>query len=678
MSRVEERIRVEPDGTITALSGKMEYGQGLRAAYPRIVAEELGLSPSRVHVVLGDTDVAPWDMGTFGSMSVEMDGLELRRAAAFARAALLARASELLQVPATELTIDDGGVRRKTDGRVVVFAELVGGAPITGEIPEDQPLASPAQTCPDAPLGADAVDFVTGRVQFVGDVRLPGMLRGCVAHPSTHGATLHAVAREQALAMPGVVAVVVEGNFAGVVAERQAQALAALRVLDPQWDSPPAPVAGSEDVTLRQDPGVDAALARASRRVARRYFTPHIANAPLGPSAGVADVRSDEAFVYATTQTPFGLRDAVAGIAGLPPERVHFRPRAMSGGYGRHGASDAAIEAARLSKAVGRPVMVQWSRADELHGAPNRPEMDASLEAALDGSGQIVAWRFDAQTNPYSYSGPPRAGSAQRRPAVVRPGWDPAQMSAMMAGRNALPPYDVGLAEVRLHIRPGRVRTGALRSLGASPNVFAIESFVDEIACAAGVDPIDFRLRHASDPRLRRALQVVRERSGWTRAERADGRGLGVACVVYRATVVAQVVEVSVAPDGQVRLDRVWCAVDAGHIVHPDGARNQVEGAVQMAASWALIEELPHREGEVLAATWDDYPIATFLDAPRAIDVAFVGDDATPSSGLGEPPAVPVAPAIANAVFAACGARVRRLPVRREAVVDALRSSSAS
>ncbi len=628
MSRIEHRLRFEADGTITVLSGKMEYGQGLRYAYPRIVAEELGVPPSRVRVVLGDTDVTPWDMGTFGSMSVEMDGLELRRAAAFARST---------------------------------------GA-TTGEVPEDVALASPTPTCPDGPLGPEAVDLVTGRAQFVGDVRLPGMLYGRVAHPAVHGARLRSVARDAAKALPGVVAVIVEGDFAGVVAERTAQAIAALLALDPKWDPPPPSKTASDDWTIQSDPGLPDALAKADRRVEQRYFTPHIANAPLGPSVGVADVRPDEAFVYASTQVPFRVRDGVAGITGLPPERVHFRPRAMSGGYGRHGASDAAFEAARLSKGVGRPVLVQWGRADELHGAPNRPQMDAVLEAGLDASGRIVGWRSEVWTSSYAYE----AGGPSARPAVrgqtILPGggggWDPSKMAVMMAGRCALPPYDLGAVDVRVHVVPAKIRTGALRSLGAAPNVFAIESFVDELAGVAGIDPIEFRLRHTSDPRMRRVLETVRDRSGWARASLAPGHGLGVACTLYRATYVAEVVEVSVESGGPIRLERVWCAVDAGHIVHPDGARNQVEGAVQMAASWTLLEELPHVDGEVTAASWADYPIATFLDAPRSIDITFTGDDLTPSSGMGEPPAVPVSPAIANAVFAAGGKRIRRLPLR--------------
>jgi CO/xanthine dehydrogenase Mo-binding subunit len=666
VSRVEERLRFEADGSVTALSGKMEYGQGLRAAYPRIVAEELGVAASRVRVVLGETDVVPWDMGTFGSLSVEMDGREMRRAAAFARAVLLSRGAERLGRSVSELAIEDGAVVCVADGRAVTIAELASGAPITGEIPEDVRLVSPTPTCPDGP--AEAVGLVTGKTPFVGDVRLPGMLHGHVLHPAIHGARLRTVDRDAAMAQPGVVAVVVEGDFVGVVAERHDQALRALHALHPTWERPPlAPSAPPSDVFMRSDPAGDESLNAAFKRVSARYFTPHVANAPIGPSVGLADVRDDEAEVYASTQAPFGLRDAVAAIAGLPPERVHFHPRAMSGGYGRHGSSDAAIEAARLSKAVGRPVLVQWGRPDELHGAPHRAEMNAAMEAGLDPSGTIVAWRSEVWTNPYGYDAGTRPAPAAA-PAGRPGGWDPAQRTAMMAGRNAIPPYDLGAAEVRLHVTPGRIRTGALRSLGASPNIFAIESFVDELAHAAGVDPIEFRLRHTRDPRLRRVLETVRERSGWGHTQRPTGRGLGVACVVYRATYVAEVAEVSIEPGRDPRLERVWCAVDAGHIVHPDGARNQVEGAVQMGASWALIEELPERDGEVLASTWEDYPIATFRDAPRAVDIVFTGDDTTPSSGLGEPPAVPIAPAIANAVYGACGVRVRRLPIRAAAI----------
>lgn len=679
MTRIEERLRFGRDGTVTALSGKMEYGQGLRAAYPRIVAEELGIDPERVSLVLGDTDRTPWDMGTFGSMSVEMDGRELRRAAAFARTLLITRAAERWGCPASGLEIGDGVVRRTSDGCTVTFGELAAAKPITGIVPDDVSLASPTPACADSPSGPDAVDLLTGRLEFAGDARIPGMLYGAVLHPSVQGATLRNIDRAAAMALPGIVTIVEEAGLTAVVAERHDQIAAALTALKPDWDPPPTQRSETTDTVLREDAGVETALRAASTRLCERYFTPHIAGSPLGPSVGVADIRGDSAVIYGSTQAPFRLREEVARIAGLPVEHVHFRPKAMSGGFGRHGASDAAVEAARLSKAVGRPVLVQWGRADELRAGPNRPEMTAEIEAALDATGRIVGWRSDVWTNPYTYDAAVRAQdapSSSKAGSGSRSGaWSsPSQIAAMMAGRNAIPPYDIGPATIALHVTPARVRTGALRSLGAAPNVFAIESFVDELAAAAGQDPIAFRLAHTRDPRLRRVLEAVRKRSGWGSAARP--RGFGVACVVYRQTYVAEVVEVAVTSNGGVTLERVWCAVDPGHVVHPDGARNQVEGAVQMAASWTLIEELPHHGDEVTGSTWKDYPIARCTDAPRSIDVVFTGDDLTPASGLGEPPAVPMAPAIANAIFDACGARVRQLPIRPDAVLRALASAN--
>jgi nicotinate dehydrogenase subunit B len=695
MSRIEERIRIEPDGSVTAFSGKTEYGQGLRAAFPRIVAEELGIAPSQVKVVLGETDVVPWDMGTFGSLSVWWDGMELRRAAAFARLLLLSRAADKLQASLDDLDVVDSQVRSRATGRTLNFGELTSGKPLVGEVPEEVKLAIPTPTCADSPLGPDARDFVTGKAQFVGDVRLPGMLHGCVLHPAAHGAKLLSIDREAAMALPGVVTMVHEGDFAGIVAERRHQVLAAAQALKPVWAPRPAAATRAVEVPIRSDAGVQATLRARSNSMRQHYFTPHIANVPIGPAVAIVDVRADGADVYAATQVPFRVRDDVSRVTGLTPERVHFHPKAMSGGYGRYGATDAAVEAARLSKAAGHPVLVQWTRGDEFHAAPNRPEMTADLSAALDEEGRISLWRFEAWTNPYVYDGADFAGAAQsgsaparawrpggpggRRPTPLAArgsegggGWSPEMMLAMMCGRNAEPPYELNHAEILLHISPAAIRTGAMRSLGASPNVFAIESFVDELAASSRQDPIAFRLRHTRDRRLRMALETVRDHSGWENAPRGQGRGLGVACVIYGQTYVAEVAEVSVSDEGVVRLQRVWCAIDPGHVVHPDGARNQVEGAIQMGASWALLEALPHHGDEITASTLDDYPIATFRDAPQSIDVVFTGDDLTASSGIGEPPAVPIGAAIANAVFDACGARIRQLPIRPEAVRRAL------
>lgn len=398
----------------------------------------------------------------------------------------------------------------------------------------------------------------------------------------------------------------------------------------------------------RQDDGVEAAFSAAARVLEARYFVPHIAHASIGPSAAVADVRADGAELYVSTQRPFSLRDEVAQLIGCPPERVKVHPQVMGGLYGRGNVSDAALDAAQLSAAVQRPVLVQWTRAEEFQLSPHRPILEAVVQAALDEQGAMLGWRSTVRTNPHTYGAGPAAP----------------QFLAVTSGRNAVPPYQLGRAAVALQVAPGAVRTGAFRSLAAAPNVFAIESFIDELAHATGQDPLALRLRLSDDPRLHRVLETVGQRSGWAGGARRDsGRGLGVACAIYNGTYVAQVAAVSVAGSGRVRLEQVFCAVDPGHLVHPDGARNQIEGGIQQAASFTLLEELHHRDGEVTTATWRDYPIATCRDAPQAIEVVLTPEATAPASGIGEPGVVPTAAAIANAVFAAGGARVRQLPL---------------
>src|SRR3989442_937539 len=352
--------------------------------------------------------------------------------------------------------------------------------------------------------------------------------------------------------MPGVVAVVREGDVVGVVAEREEQARAAAGAVEVEWHL--VPVEGqSADVPMRSDAGVDRALARASLRLAQTYVLPPIANAPIGPSAAVADVRPDGATMYVGTHRPFGVREQVAKTVGLPEDKVRVLPQVTSGSYGRNSHAGAAIEAAILSKGARRPLLLQWTREEEFAWAPAR-------------------------------------------------------------GREA----------------------------------------------------VAFRLGHIEDRRFRRVVERVAERGGWGGGTPPPRHGRGIACTVYHDTYVAQVAEVEVTASGQVRLLNVWCVVDPGQTVNPDGVRNQVEGGIQQSASWTLFEELRHRDGRVTTTGWDAYPIATFNDAPASIEVLVEGDASAPPRGVGEPGAVPTAAAIANAVFAACGARVRQLPLTRE------------
>lgn len=653
--RVEDRIAIEPDGTVIAKSGKVEYGQGIRTAFAKIVAEELAVPLGRIRVELGETDRVPWDWGTAGSRSVASDGQTLRAAAAFARAELIARAGAHLGLRADTLRALDGAIIAP-DGSSVSFSELVAGRPITGVIPPDMTGGAAAPPETSAPFRVEGRDIVTGRARFVADVRLPGMLRGYVAAPPAHGARLQGVSEAEARAVPGVVAIVRDGDFAGAVAEHDEQALAAVRALNPVWVLPAPPDAAAVDLVLRRDPGFETPPADPAVREHRAsYHTPHISHAPIGPSAAVADVRGDGADLYVGTQRPFGVRDDAARLLGLPVESVRVHPMHTAGTYGRNNSGDAVLDAVRLSRAVGRPVLVQWTRADEFVRSPHRPTSDAELSAALDGSGRIVRWRSDLRTNPHT-------GALDA----------PARVIEMTSGRNSHPPYELGLAEILLHVVPTSVRTGSFRSLAAAANVFAIESFIDELAHAASADPFDFRLRHVHDPRLARVLGAARNQSRWDDRPRDLGVGFGVACAIYHGTYVAEVARVSVDGTGKVRLERVWCAADPGRLVHPDGAKNQLEGGIQQSASWTLLESLPLDGACVAATSFDDYPIATFHDAPASIDVVFAAEQSAPSTGLGEPGAVPVAAAIANAVFAATGARVRTLPLTPNRVKTAM------
>ncbi len=649
-TRLEERIRVEPDGQIVAFSGKVEFGQGIRTAFAQIVAEELRVDPDRVRVVLGDTALVPWDRGTFGSFSVETDGQLLRRVAAYARELLLDRAARRIGVAKDQLSLAGGTFRQGS--HVVTFAELVADAPLAGEVPDDVPLipAAERRVVGRSRVRVEARDIVTGRARYVADVRVPGMLRGHMLHPPIGNARLRSLDDRAARSMPGVLAVVRDDDFVGVVAERESQALAAVEALEAEWDMPEPTQERTLVIPMREDARTEQALASAKALVEATYVLPHITNAPIGPSAAVADVRADGATIYAGTQRPFGLRGEVAHLLGLEEESIRVIPQMPSGTYGRNSVGDAALEAAHLSKLTGKPVLVQWTREEEFALSPTRPAAMLVARAGLDHAGSIVAWEYDEHTNAHGYG------------FAVDP-----RVAPHTSGRNAIPPYRIPLARVTLHIEPTPVRTASFRSLAAAGNVFAIESLMDELALAANADPVAFRVRHIDDARLRSVVEAVVAVSGLGEPS-SRGRGKGLACTAYRRTYVAEVAEVEVSESGTPRVVRFWCAVDPGTVVNPDGVRNQVEGAIQQSISWSLFEELGHRDGRVVTTSWDTYPIASVRDAPEEIDVVVMGDESADPSGIGEPGAVPVAAAIANAIFAASGARVRELPIRPERV----------
>jgi nicotinate dehydrogenase subunit B len=659
--RIEDRISVEPDGTVTALSGKVDFGQGIRTAFAQIVADELDVDFEKVRVVLGDTSRSPYDFGTFGSQSIRSEGSNLRNAAAAARTLLVSRASARLGVGVTQLETADGAVRLKGDGSAVTYADLVKDGPLEGLIPEKVTTKSPdaLRVVGRSVPRREGRDIVTGQPVYVTDVRLPGMLRGAVLRPPHMGAALLGLDDTPARSLPGVIAIVRDGDFVGAVAERYEQALAAVAALRAEWDPTPPSRGVEHDIELRRDEGVDAALAGASRVVEAAYTLPYLANAPIGPSGAVADVRPDGATIYSGSQRPFGLRSEIAGLLGLDESHVQVVPSRSSGTYGRNNNDDAPAEAARLSRAVGRPVLVQWTREDEFAYGTLRPAAYIESTGALGSDGRVAAWRYRVTTHAH----------------ILAP-VENAQVAAFTAGSGALPTYDIEKAEILLHVEKSEVRTSSFRSLAGAENVFAIESLMDELALLAGADPIDFRLSHISDPRFAAVVRLLADRSGWAKRRASAGRGLGFACTVFDHTYIAQVADVSV-DDGQLRIHKLWCAIDAGLVINPDGLRNQVEGAMMQGASFSLMEEVAHRGGRVAARGWESYPIATFLDAPE-IEVIIAADPRHPATGAGEAGIVPVGAAVANAVFAATGIRCRELPLSRANIEKARRERTAA
>ena len=644
-------LRILPDGNVEVYSGKVEYGQGLRTALTQIVAEELTVSPARVAIVMGDTDRVPHDAGTFGSLSIEMLRPPLQAAAAQAASALRARAAVLWSVGATATRLAAGRVLGP-DGRVAELGELVADVRLVECV--DPALSAPRPAAAYAVVGTslprvDGSAKVTGRAVFGTDLRVPGMLHGAVLHPPRAGARIEELDEAAARGAPGVVAVVRDGDFAGIVAERERQAWAALELLRPVWSAGSA--GDEEQIRRRLDQAaadartIDAAdwtpPAGPPSGVACQavYRTAFLCHATLEPQAALAELRDGAAWVVASTQRPFGVRSEVARVLGLPEAKVHVTVPEIGGAFGRKSAADAAIEAARLARAAGRPVRVVWPRRDDFLMGAYRPATRAELAAELAPDGALERWAFTLSA----------AGGAG-------------------SDRDAVAFYPARMRQTRYaSIDPG-VRTGSFRGLGAPMNAFARESFIDELARAAAIDPLRFRLRLVEKPlpRLAAVLRAAAQRAGWVPAAqpRADGTGYGLACCIYRGkTYVAEVAQVRVGAGGRsVRVERVTAAVDCGLVVNPEGLRAQVEGGVVMAASYSLGERVELAEGRMANASYADYPILRMDEAPD-VEVVILDQPAEPSVGIGEPGSVPVSAAIANALYDATGRRVRELPL---------------
>ena len=694
-SGLDSWLAINEDGTVTVYCGKVELGTGVTTGLTQIVAEELDFPVARIRMIMGDTAVVPDQGTTTGSKTIQMGGPQLRRVAAEARAVLQELAAARLGVTPDAIGIRDGvafviAAPRKT----VALTDLLAGKRfernLTGQA-RPKPIAAYKVVGTEVPR-VDLPAKVAGSFTYVHNIRLPGMLHGRVVRPAAIGATLVRV--DQASVRDLDARVVVRGNFVGVVAAREENAIAAARQLKVEWALPAT--AGeqvdmhrelrgyaSETQDVKANGDVDAGFLKAAKVVKASYATPFQMHGSIGPSCGVADVRDGAATVWCGTQHSFGLVTAVAKVLGVPPATVRVAWTEASGCYGHNGADDAAVDAALLSQAVGKPVRVQWMRHDEHGWGPKGPAMLVDLAAGLDDDGNIVAWDFINLTSTHSTRPRHQPGNTLGGLLV---GHAPAY-ELSNGGRNADVTYafDAKRVRIRYH-RSSPLRPSALRGLSAYPNTFANESFIDELAAMANADPVAFRLRYLKDERARKVISTAAALAKWDTlktgsagGDMVHGRGIAYCQYENENAYVAVVVALTVnRSDGRVRVTQMYAAHDCGLIVNPDGVRNQVEGCLVQGMSRALFEEVAFRRGGAESLDWSSYPIARFSDMPDVVEVALINRTDQPSVGAGEASTCPVAAAIGNAVFNATGARLRQYPFTPGRITQALGAQAAA
>jgi isoquinoline 1-oxidoreductase len=644
-------LHVGEDGAVTVYTGKVEVGQNARTSLTQVVAEELHTPVERIKLVMGDTQLVPYDGGTFGSGTTPRMGPQLRRAAAAAREMLLDLAAEQGKVGRDGLVVRDGKVVDPATKKTFGFGELTKGKKITKTMGRDVKTA-PAGEWKVAGTSVPKVDgraLVTGEHRYSSDVRRPGMLLGKVLRPPTFKATLTSVETRAAEAMLGVT-VVHEGGFVAVAAPTEQAAERALAAIHAEWTTPAEPPGDDLFAYLKQHPGgggrggggfggrggggprgsVADGLKEADQKVEASYTIAYIAHCPLEPRAAVAEWDGDKLTVWAGTQGPFRVRSDVAQKLGVPEARVRVIVPDTGSGYGGKHTNEAAVEAAKLAKAAGKPVKVVWTREEEFTWAYFRPAGLIEVKAGATKDGTLIAWEF------HNYNS---GGSALQTPYVV--------------------------PNVRheFHATDSPLRQGSYRALAATANHFARESHMDDLAQALKLDPLEFRLRNLKDERLRAVLEAAAQRFGWGKVKAETGRGFGLAGGTEKGSYVATCAEVEAdVKTGRVRVVRLVSAFECGAVVNPDHLKNQVEGAAVMGLGGALFEAIRFDKGKVLNPHFADYRVPRFADAP-AQEVVLLDRKDLPSAGAGETPIVAVAPAVGNAIFAATGVRLRSLPM---------------
>jgi len=691
-------IRIDANGAITVFTGKAELGQGIKTAFLQIAAEQLEVNLDQLTLVTADTGRTPNEGFTAGSHSLQDSGTAIMNAAAQVRQILLEQAAQRAGVPAEQMKTENAAVVAP-DGRRFGYGELVSGEILHVRAAPKSPLKDPqAYRVMNHSIGrVDIPAKVTGGAAYVQDMRLPGMVHGRIVRPPSYGAKLASIDAAAVEKMPGVLKVVRDGNFLGVIAEREFLAIEAMRALAaaarwqetaklPDANKLPDMLMGlpAQDITVldNRQPG-----AGGGKALEATYSRPYLVHGSIGPSCAVAHLDNGALTVWTHTQGVFPDRDAIADMLRMPKEQVRCIHVEGSGCYGHNGADDAAADAALLARALpGRPVRVQWMREQEHAWEPFGPAMVVKVKATLDAGGSIADWDYAVWSNSHSgRPGPAGALLAARdlEEPFAPPPPKPLPMPEGGGDRNSVPLYQLPSAHVIYHFLPTMpLRVSALRALGAPMNIFAIESFMDELAAEAGADPVEFRLKHLKDGRAREVISTAADRFGWaarprSAGSRPSGRGYGFAFARYKnlAAYCALACEVDVEHHtGRARMVRAVAAVDAGQVVNPDGLANPIEGGILQSMSWTLFESVTFDQSRITSVDWATYPALRFSAVPDAMEVHIINRPGLPFLGAGEAGQGPSAAALGNAIADATGRRLRDLPLSRERIRTALAS----
>jgi isoquinoline 1-oxidoreductase len=655
-------LRIGDDGRVSLFSGKIEMGQGIYTALAQMLGDELDVALDSIDMVMGDTLVCPSDMATVGSLSIRTFGPALRGAGAEARAVLLQLAGERLGVSSDQLAVEDGVVfQRGARSNSVSYAELAQGRRIERRLegtasPKD---AGQRRLCGTATSRTDSVPKVTGTAQYTGDVQLPGMLYARILRPPTHDAALEHLETSAAEAVDGA-QVVRDGDLVAVLHEYPDVADRALALFEARWSVPNATVndetifdhlveAAPPPQPVASAGNLDDGERLATQTFDHTYREPYLAHAPMEPHTAVAQVEGDRATVWAATQAPFWLGGPVSQALGIPSANVRVITPFVGGGFGGKTNPQHAVEAARLAKQAGRPVQVAWSRKEEFFYDAFQPASIINVRSGVDEAGRVVLW--DYETLFAGSRGAELFYAIPHHQVVARGSW-----GGRGGGSNQAHPFAVG----------------AWRGPGAHTNVFAVESQIDIMAAAAGMDPMTFRLQNLQNDRMRRVLEAAAEKFGRRLEPAPSGSGYGVACADYAGTYVATMVEVSVdRAEGTVQVLRVVCAQDMGEIINPEGATLQMEGCITMGLGFALSEQVRFDGRRVLSENFDTYEIPKFSWLPT-IETVLVENTELPPSGGGEPPIATMGAVIANAIHDAVGVRLYELPMTPERISEAL------